>query len=105
LVGLAFLLFGEKFGFGLILCFEGSWGVVMQHLILQHEEIVVRRDNGQHVVYRADPKFYRPITASAVHVPDSGAGWGFILVSVTIIAFAVAKRYGDRIFSKGLFTR
>jgi hypothetical protein len=69
----------------------------MQHVVLQNE-IIVRRDNSQRVViFRADPKFYRPITASAVHVPDSGAGWAFIVTAVAMIGLAAAKRYSDRI--------
>ena len=78
--------------------------VFLQGVLLQQHEVMVRRDNSQHtVIFRADPRFYRPVTA--VHVPDGGAGWAFIVTAVAMIGLAAAKRYSEKISLKRLLAR
>jgi hypothetical protein len=58
-------------------------------------ETLPRRDSDRHIVFRPEPRHYRPVTPVAV--PEGGSTILFVLAALTAMGWAACKRYGVRI--------
>ena len=73
---------------------------------MQYGETVVRPDTTQHIIIKADPRFYQSVNGTAANgntakVPDGGSGWAFILAAVTVIGWSAARRFYSKILRRG----
>jgi hypothetical protein len=55
---------------------------------------VAQPSNQQHVVLKADPQFYKPV--SAVQTPEGGSTWLFLLAAIVTLGWAVMRRNADQ---------
>ncbi|MGA3347626.1 MAG: hypothetical protein ABSC33_01320 [Candidatus Sulfotelmatobacter sp.] len=73
---------------------------------MQYGVVVLTPETNQHIIIKADPRFYQPLnTTAAVKVPDGGSGWAFILTAVTIIGWSATRRFYSKILRRGSAAR
>jgi hypothetical protein len=77
---------------------------------MQYGETVVRPDTTQHIVVKADPRFYQAVNSTAANgntakVPDGGSAWTFILAAITVIGWSAARRLYSKILRRSSTTR